>query len=437
MKSGIWLGVIGAVAVLSVGGALLWFTASTTPDAAEPNPGSISPGTEVAVPTGTEVFTGEDLAEFLLSRTDIADATGLTLDLTVASDRFVQLNTVYTPDECRFADGLVTRSPAGYRSLDATAAAGAPTPLGLQQAVYQFPTVADAEGAVTGLSEALTSCGSFFIDRRNSSESVASDVSVAPESLPEGTLPAVAWLTTSVSDSPTVTGWVVLRFGNVVTAVHLASPMSYGPNGEAPSGALLADLAGAVQDRALRAGASVGSDAATGESADTAEAGDSRPALTGADLMDADIPAVCEHSAGTLVNGALPGIEEGNGGALLTEEDQKMAFRAEPGAGQIAAAVVVQCHMGGVGWPDTVVFYDRDRAILGRVDLGPLSPSSYRDTARQVWFDGDTVRVEWANERPATGDTPTNAYLASASFHWDGDHVVISDQAAGETPLVF
>ena len=102
--------------------------------------------------------------------------------------------------------------------------------------------------------------------------------------------------------------------------------------------------------------------------------------VTQADLLAAAVPSLCGHPAGTLVDGMLPGIPEGDGvvWVFVDESGRIPAGRVaygqigqEPGVG---AAVAVYCDKGGVGWPEAVVLYGPGPTYLGHVVLSDLAP---------------------------------------------------------------
>src|ERR1044072_985372 len=93
------------------------------------------------------------------------------------------------------------------------------------------------------------------------------------------------------------------------------------------------------------------------------------PAAAATPLDNAVVPSLCEHPAGRLVNGALPGIPE-NMGSVTLQPETVITGRIRGGAGQERAAVV-GCNQGGVGWPENVLLYDdaADPALLATIEL--------------------------------------------------------------------
>lgn len=95
-------------------------------------------------------------------------------------------------------------------------------------------------------------------------------------------------------------------------------------------------------------------------------------------LLSAEVPSLCEHPAGQLEDGVLPGVAEQDGLVMLqpelldalhsgaTESDYATSGEMADGAPFIAAAMY--CNRGGVSWPGQIVAWDVDGAILGVFD---------------------------------------------------------------------
>lgn len=89
-------------------------------------------------------------------------------------------------------------------------------------------------------------------------------------------------------------------------------------------------------------------------------------------LANAEIPSLCGHPAGRLVDGQLPSELTAPGavglGAAFAEGDVD-----GDGVSEIAASFY--CNAGGVGWPEQVVVFRSDRSAIGVYDLAetPLS----------------------------------------------------------------
>lgn len=116
----------------------------------------------------------------------------------------------------------------------------------------------------------------------------------------------------------------------------------------------------------------------------------SAPASAATALDSAPVPSLCDHPAGKLVNGELPGIPENQGGVSLGA----IAKGTIHASGDMAA--VVSCNRGGVGWPDNVVVYDRTRKIIGTVELRKVTRGG-RETVDRIRISGRTVFVDVVN----------------------------------------
>ncbi len=104
----------------------------------------------------------------------------------------------------------------------------------------------------------------------------------------------------------------------------------------------------------------------------------SRKPLTKGDLLNAPVPSRCDHPAGTLVDGELPGIPESDGGTGL-DTDPSLITDLD-GDGTEEAFAFINCSYGGVGTPDTLGVWGPGPTLLdykalyeltdGGVDLG-------------------------------------------------------------------
>ncbi len=103
--------------------------------------------------------------------------------------------------------------------------------------------------------------------------------------------------------------------------------------------------------------------------------------LTTAELKNAGVPSLCDHPAGRLVGGSLPGIASGQGEVTFV----RAVFGELNSTGGRDAAVVIRCNQGGVGWPDHVLLYAADRR--GR----PVYRGQF-DTSSVVGFGRESVR---------------------------------------------
>ena len=143
------------------------------------------------------------------------------------------------------------------------------------------------------------------------------------------------------------------------------------------------------------------------------------PAMTSKDLYRAPVPSLCEHPAGTLVDGSLPGIPEQQGYVELLARHgasaSTLVFGDLTDDGVVDTAAVFGCSQGGVNWPVYLVLYTPGPKILGVVDLGAVTPAEHVDVKRMTVKSGD-VMLEWQSYEGATFCIST----WSARIHWDG-----------------
>lgn len=90
-------------------------------------------------------------------------------------------------------------------------------------------------------------------------------------------------------------------------------------------------------------------------------------------LLNAPVPSVCGHPAGTLVQGKLPGIPTGQGVVKLRFGTARLIPVASGGTGAVAA---IECNQGGVPWANHVVVWDRNKKVIGHFDLKRMSTYS-------------------------------------------------------------
>jgi len=136
-----------------------------------------------------------------------------------------------------------------------------------------------------------------------------------------------------------------------------------------------------------------------------AEDVDSRQPVLASDLLSAPVPSLCEHPAGTLVDGELPGIPEMDGGVWIQTDGSgaippgRIVFGDLRGHGALDAAVIVSCYRGGVSWPEVVVLYGPGPRYLGHVALGDLTPG--RQSVEYMAISEGAVHVRFVNSYAA------------------------------------
>jgi hypothetical protein len=194
------------------------------------------------------------------------------------------------------------------------------------------------------------------------------------------------------------------------------------------------------------------------------------PPVTLRGLMNAPVPSLCEHPAGNLVNGELPGVPEMEGGVWLFAigwpelrpagghpeerpwppppesllaygEDVLLAFGDITGDGHDEAIVTIACHRGGVSWPDTVHVYSRGLTHRGQLDLDRVYDpgGDHRERVEAIELSDDGMfTVTWLTH--AAGETGANMSLrVRGTFAWRdnaiellGDVEIIEDRRVTE-----
>jgi hypothetical protein len=116
--------------------------------------------------------------------------------------------------------------------------------------------------------------------------------------------------------------------------------------------------------------------------------GDSSPASAATprlNLQSAPVPAgMCGHPAGRLVNGQRDFGQWGS-------DQLELIARGEIHGGAIAIASI-SCSAGGVGWPDTLVFYSQNRRgkprLVGKFKMSRLRSSEHVNAQQLSISDG-------------------------------------------------
>jgi len=135
-------------------------------------------------------------------------------------------------------------------------------------------------------------------------------------------------------------------------------------------------------------------------------------------LLNAPVPSACEHPAGTLVNGSLPGIPQGQGSVELVR-NQVVLGEVVPGGG-VGAVAVLRCDQGGVGWPSVLVFYDANLRVLASVDLLKVTHGG-REFVRTLRMSGRTVRADVVNIGQRDDAACCGTRSATLRMHYDAD----------------
>ena len=153
--------------------------------------------------------------------------------------------------------------------------------------------------------------------------------------------------------------------------------------------------------------------------------------LTVSALRSAPVPALCGHHAGSLVDGELPGIPDGQG--FLQLRSDLVAFGDVTGDGVPEATAVFECSAGGVGLAHQVVMYvarPEGPGILGALNTWSVEPT--RDAINALEYQDGKVSVESRATNPGdaaccpSGDT---AYTLA----WNGRNIVATKPTPSET----
>ncbi|PRY38850.1 hypothetical protein CLV43_108250 [Umezawaea tangerina] len=149
--------------------------------------------------------------------------------------------------------------------------------------------------------------------------------------------------------------------------------------------------------------------------------------ITAADLSTAPVPGMCQHPAGTLVDGSLPGIPTHDGFVQLvakgspSEVDNPIVVGDLTADGTPDAAAVFMCSRGGVGWPHHVVLYGPGPEVLGSVDLGSVTDGEHSNV-RNMSIEGGDVALEWNSYQGASFCLRG----WSARIHWTGSQASVT-----------
>ncbi len=132
------------------------------------------------------------------------------------------------------------------------------------------------------------------------------------------------------------------------------------------------------------------------------------PGIGPADLLAAPVTSLCQHPAGTLVDGKLPGIPVHDGQVRLAwGYEQRPTTVAvgdldgEPGA-EIAAVFI--CNRGGVPWANSVQICGPGPTLLASVTLSDLVPDDVgRAVVRDLTYDNGRLFIRWLTGQDGDG----------------------------------
>lgn len=160
-----------------------------------------------------------------------------------------------------------------------------------------------------------------------------------------------------------------------------------------------------------------------------------------ADLLSAPVPSLCEHPAGTLVDGKLPGAAPNLGGVWLAWANKREAstvalgdLDGKPGD-EIAA--VINCNRGGVGWPDSVLIYGPGPTLMTTVVLRDIVPDMVgRARVYDITYRNGGLFIRWVTGQ--SGDLGCCSSMdAQALVRLSGGKLVVENiKSFPERPVV-
>ena len=146
--------------------------------------------------------------------------------------------------------------------------------------------------------------------------------------------------------------------------------------------------------------------------------------VTSEALLSAWVPSLCEHPAGYLVNGELPGIEPHSGGVWLAEEKLIALGEVTPDSPGDAAAVV-RCNQGGVGWPDNVIVYDPALEVVGTFRLMNITKGG-RESVEKIDIRDGQVHVRVTNIAGTDDPACCASKEAALTMAWSDDQDAVT-----------
>ncbi|MEO6469247.1 MAG: hypothetical protein ABIP21_09105 [Acidimicrobiia bacterium] len=144
------------------------------------------------------------------------------------------------------------------------------------------------------------------------------------------------------------------------------------------------------------------------------------PPVAISQLVSAPVPSLCEHPAGQLVDGSLPGIPEIDGSVSIEMVDPPPMITDLNDDGTDELVAVANCNRGGVGWPNSLLVYGSGLTFLDEfklADLGDRVPDyeSDRGGARVLAVRNGQLQTGWTGQREgdlgAGGSLPINVEL--------------------------
>lgn len=214
MKRSFWIVGTAVLAVLAIGsGVTWWLLASAQNDVGLP-----------ALDTSELVYTGEDLAGFLLGQDAAQYVTGASIELEPIGIEYDSTGeSTVDPVDCGNVSGSPTPFPAGFRQVEGRyAEAGQFFPyIFLHHAAYQFSTIQAAADAFQRIDQATQGCRHYVVSQPDGGR--ASDVALNQVDLDQDRSTAVAVLLVYSGYEQMRRGIVTVQRNNVITVAEVDS----------------------------------------------------------------------------------------------------------------------------------------------------------------------------------------------------------------------
>lgn len=159
-------------------------------------------------------------------------------------------------------------------------------------------------------------------------------------------------------------------------------------------------------------------------------------------LLTMQMPAMCDHQAGQLVDGKLPQqyLKDGRGQVSVltaeasTPEEQVVAVQADVnGDGAQEHVVQVLCDQGGVGWPAKLMLLDNNLNVLVPTLKMPEQPQQARGTFEKIDVRNGQLYLKYRAMGPKDA-AAAPSLMEEGMFRVEGDRLVAVDGASTSAP---
>lgn len=159
-------------------------------------------------------------------------------------------------------------------------------------------------------------------------------------------------------------------------------------------------------------------------------------------LSSAQVPSLCEHPAGRLVNGKLPGIPEIDGFVAIDLTMRPPVDADFDGDGANETIAVADCSRGGVGWPTSLLLYGRGTTYLDEFSLEKIADRIPEYSGNRGGMDyplevrDGQVRTYWRGQRPSDTGAGSSLPIEVVLDVRDGHFVVVDLVVRNEKEVV-